>query len=115
MNRRLFTVNEVLAFFVELAALVAMGYWGLKVGDIWLAIAAPVLAATMWGLFAAPKAQLKVAPAAQLAVKVIYFGASVLALFATGHQILGAVFGVIILINTTAATIWRSRGFEFGQ
>jgi hypothetical protein len=115
VNRHLFTANEVLAFVVELIALAVLGYSGWKVGNVALAIAMPVFAAILWGLFAAPRARYQVPLAGQLAVKALVFGASVLGLLATNHPKLGAAFGAVVLGNTAAATIWRWRGFEFGK
>src|SRR5258706_4542265 len=61
MKRGLFAANEALAFLLELAALAALAAWGFAVGDgglakAALAIGAPLLAAVVWGLFAAPRA-----------------------------------------------------------
>lgn len=51
--------NLTLAFLLELCALVALGYWGVWTGDgpvtkAALGIGAPLCAAVLWGLFAAP-------------------------------------------------------------
>jgi hypothetical protein len=120
VNRSLFNANVVLALFVELAALAALAYWGLKVGDsalakATLAIGALLLAAVLWGLFAAPRARFKIPLAGQLAVKAIVLGGAVLALLATGRTALGVAFGVIAVVNTAAATIWNAHGYKFGK
>ena len=48
-------------FGLELAALVALGYWGFTTGGtltrIVLGLGAPLLAAVLWGLFVSPKAK----------------------------------------------------------
>lgn len=106
--------NEALAFLAELAALAALGYWGWKAAGVVLAVALPLVAAVLWGLFAAPRARYRIPLAGQLAVKGLVFGASVVGLFATGHPVLGAVFGVVVVANTAAATLWRSRGLTAG-
>jgi hypothetical protein len=114
VKRYLVMANEVLAFVVELLALAALGYWGLKLRGVFLGIALPVLAIVLWGLFAAPRARYRIPLAGQLAVKALVFGASVVGLFATGHPVLGTVFGAVVLANTVAGTIWPSPGFTFG-
>ena len=48
-------------FGLELAALAALGYWGIETGDgavtkIVLGLGAPLVAAVLWGLFVSPKA-----------------------------------------------------------
>ena len=57
--------NLALRFFLEVAALVALSYWGFQAGsnDVahWvLGIGAPLLAAVVWGLFIAPKSRYRV-------------------------------------------------------
>jgi hypothetical protein len=61
-----------LAFLSELAALAALAVWGWSVGDstgwrVALAVAAPAVAAGLWGVFAAPRAAVRV-PALSLLV-----------------------------------------------
>ena len=46
-----------LRFACELAALGALAWWGRDEGGIVLAIALPLLAATLWGLAIAPRAK----------------------------------------------------------
>ena len=115
MIRPLFAANEVLAFLLELAAMVVLGFWGWTVGGALLAIAIPLLAILLWGLFAAPRARFTVPLAAQLAVKVAVFGAAVVGLAATGHPVLAGILAVVLLVNTVAATIWRTRGLRLGD
>ena len=58
-------VNLALAFLLELCALGALGYWGVRTGDgpvakVALGLGAPLCAAVLWGLFAAPRAPVSV-------------------------------------------------------
>lgn len=53
--------NLLLGFLLELFALGAMGYWGLKTGSatitkVVLGCGAPVVAAVLWGTFVSPRA-----------------------------------------------------------
>lgn len=114
MTRFLFAANEVLAFFVELAALAFIAYGGLKAGGIALAVALPLSAAVLWGLFAAPRARFKAPRSARPAVKALVLGGGAMAISAAGHPLLGLAFGVIIGVNTSTATYGRSRGMGFG-
>ncbi|WP_330295887.1 DUF2568 domain-containing protein [Streptomyces sp. NBC_00503] len=112
--RAFFLANEGLAFFLELAALGALAWWGFtrdigRVGSIALAVAAPLAAAVLWGLFAAPKARYAVPLAAQLGVKVLVFGAAALALLALGQRSLSLWFTVVVVVNTVLATYYRTR------
>ncbi|KPI21967.1 MULTISPECIES: YrdB family protein [unclassified Streptomyces] len=112
MSRRgahpLFLVNEGLAFVLELLALGVLAWWGSTVG-LWLAVAAPLAAAVLWGAFAAPKARFAVPIAVQLTVKAVVFGAAALALLALGQRAGGLWFAATVLVNTALATYYRSR------
>jgi len=96
--------NDVVAFFVEIGALALLASAGAGVDGpmalrVALAIALPVVAAVLWGLFAAPRARIRSVPL-QLATKVLVLGAGVVA----GHLVLpGALavtFMVVVLVNT---------------
>jgi len=99
------------AFVSELAALAALAVWGWSASGstpvrIVLAVGRPLVAAVLWGLFAAPNAT-RGGPALTLTVKVVVFGAGVLALLATGHPwlaiVLAAAAGLSALLSTPPA------------
>ncbi|MFC0431656.1 YrdB family protein [Kutzneria buriramensis] len=96
-------LNEVLALVLELAALAILCWWGFATGTgvtaIALGIGAPLVAAVIWGLFAAPKARFSLPRPAVLAVKVLVFGAAAVALAALGHLVPAVVFAVIVVVN----------------
>lgn len=52
------SINLMVRFFLEIAALVAVGMWGWRQSDSWfkylLASGLPVLMAVLWGVFAVP-------------------------------------------------------------
>jgi hypothetical protein len=96
------------AFAAEVAALAALGVWGWSAADatVWrlvLAVVVPAVAAVLWGVFAAPRAPVRV-PALAVLVKVVVFGAAVLALFATGHPVLAIVLAAAALLSSVLAT-----------
>jgi hypothetical protein len=95
--------NDVVAFFVELAALALIGLWGYRAGGpLWakvaLGIGLPLLAAIMWGLFAAPRARIRI-PWVTLLVKVVVLGAAVLAGFTILPPIWAAAFAAVVALN----------------
>jgi hypothetical protein len=105
--------NEALAFFLEVVALWALGGWGWHVGSgvflkLVLAVGLPLVAAVVWGLFAAPRAVVKLPVAGILGVKAVVFGAATLALYGSGHPIPAAVFAVLVVANTAIVTVGRS-------
>ncbi|MDD9381825.1 YrdB family protein [Streptomyces sp. ZAF1911] len=109
-----FLANEGLAFLLELLALGLLAWWGCtrdigRAGSLALAVAAPLAAAVLWGMFAAPKARYAVPLAAQLGVKAVVFGAAALALLALGQRLPSLWFTVIVVVNTALATYYRTR------
>ena len=96
--------NLALAFLLELCGLIALGYWGVRTGGgpvtkTALGIGAPLVAAVLWGLFAAPRAPVSV-PLVGLGVKLIVFGSAVAALYTTGHRGLAISFAVLVVANS---------------
>jgi hypothetical protein len=97
-----------LAFAAELAALVALGHWGFVQGGstltrVLLGIGTPVLAAVLWGLFAAPRAPVDIALLALL-VKLLVFASAVLALLSTGHPRLAVALAVVALLSSVLSS-----------
>ena len=97
-----------MAFLTELSALAALGFWGWSVPApgvvrVLVAVAAPVVAAVLWGLFAAPQAPVSV-PVLAVLVKVLVFGGAGLALVATGHPRLALALVVLAALSTVLST-----------
>ena len=92
------------AFASELAALVALGFagWSLPGSTavrVLGAVGAPLLAAVLWGLFAAPQAPVQVMVLA-VATKLVVYGSAVLALAASGHPRLAGVLAVAAVLGS---------------
>ena len=110
--------NELLAFVLELAALAFLCWWGFATGanvlmSIVLGIGAPVVAAVLWGLFAAAqRPRFSLPRPGVLAVKAVVFGGATAALVALGQPILAAVFAVVVVVNLVIAE--RRRMAENG-
>jgi hypothetical protein len=82
--------NLALRFFLELAALAALAYWGWGVSWV-LAIAAPAAWIALWATFGSPKARVKLPDARRIAFEAIVFGAAAAALWAAGQPVWGVV------------------------
>ena len=98
-------VNLGVRFLLELAMLVALGWVGGEIGSSWvvrvlLAIAFPLVAAAVWGVFIAPKAQRRLTDPAKLLVELMLFGAAVVGLALVEHPVLAAVLAVVFVVNT---------------
>jgi Protein of unknown function (DUF2568) len=104
LKRPLLVASLSLQFLLELAALAALGYWGSTTGDrtfahVALAIAVPLLAAIVWGIFGSPKAPFHLRGAWRLLLEVVFFGSAAAALFAAGQPVLGAVLAAVVVAN----------------
>jgi Protein of unknown function (DUF2568) len=111
VGQTLYWANLALAFALELCALVALGLWGFSVGGgpvakAALGLGAPLCAAVLWGLFAAPRAPVSV-PFLRFVVKVVVFGSASLALYATGHRALAVIFAFIVGANAALIRLGR--------
>ena len=96
--------NLTVAFLLEVCALAALCYWGVRTGGgpvtkTALGLGTPLFAAVLWGLFAAPRALVSV-PLVGLGVKLIVFGSAVAALYTTGHRGLAIAFAVLVVVNS---------------
>ena len=96
-------INLALAFLLELSALAALGYWGYCAGNstftsLLLGIGIPLIAAILWGLFAAPHARYP-NPLLKIGVKALVFVAAFFALLDKDQTGLAILFGVLVIGN----------------
>jgi hypothetical protein len=110
--RILRAANLALRFLLELATLVALGYWGFTVGDglllkIVLGLGAPLAAIVLWGLFGAPRALRPVGEPWHLLLEVVVFGSAVPALIAAGQPGWALVFGALLVGNRLLMYLWK--------
>lgn len=86
-------VMWALRFLVELLALAAfaIGGWSLATGPLRfvLAIALPVIAAIVWGLWMAPKSSRRLHDPTRLVVEIVFFLAAGVALVIAGFPVAG--------------------------
>lgn len=93
----------LVVFLLELAAMAALAWWGFALdAAAWLRIVAgvgaPVIAAVLWGLYAAPRARFKI-PTAAAGVKILVYGAATAAIASIGHVSLAVVFLALVLLT----------------
>jgi hypothetical protein len=104
--------NLGIRFLLELCILFSVGYWGyifpekllFKIG---LCIGAPLIIAIIWGTFLAPKASVQLPRPIYLLLEIIVFGIATLAIYATGHPVLAALFAIISVINRILLIIFE--------
>ena len=99
----------VVRFALELCALAAFAIWGADASGVVLAVAAPVAGAVLWGLFAAPKSDRRLADPARLGFELLFFGAAALGLALADHPAAGATLGALALADCLAV---RAAGVQ---
>jgi hypothetical protein len=103
--------NLALRFLVELAVLGALAFWGFRLeGPVLVrvvaGISAPLAAAVVWGVFAAPRAAVPLPAGATLAVQLVVLAAGVVALARAGRPDLAVVLAVVAVGNGVLMAWW---------
>jgi hypothetical protein len=105
------SANFAVKFLLELPAFAVLGYWGATVGHgglaVRLAIAAPLAAAVLWGLFAAPRARRRLPASARIPLELAVFGLAAAALAAAGSLAGAVIFGVVVIVVIVLLTAFR--------
>ena len=94
-------------FLLELAALGALGWWGVRTGDalvakVALGAGAPLVAAVVWGTFVAPNASIAVPGAVHLALQVLVFGSAAIALLVLRETVAAELFAAAVVVDAAA-------------
>jgi hypothetical protein len=105
------SINLAAAFLLELCMLAALGYWGFTAVSGWpriaLGLAAPLLAAVVWGIFLAPRASRPLDASLTFWLKGALLGLGAAAPAAAGRQWLAAVFALAVELNLVLLWLWR--------
>lgn len=95
--------NLTLRFFLELAALGSLAYWGW--GVTWLlAIAAPAAWIVLWATFGSPKARVTLSTPWRIVFEAVVFGAAAVALWAAGPKVWALVLFAAWAANRATLT-----------
>ncbi len=102
--------SEALRFFLELGAVVALGYWGVNAAKTMplqavLAIGAPAALIVVWALFVAPRAVFPIPRLAQAIAGGLLLEVAALALVVAGQPIVGLVFGALVAADAAALAV----------
>lgn len=92
-----------IAFLLELAVLIALGYWGFQLSGAvrWPAgLGTPILFAVLWGLLAAPKASRPLHGAPNVAFQIGWFACGAAALILAGRTLPGVILAVVYAVNS---------------
>lgn len=90
-------------FLLELATLVALGYWGFqfkgRLLKVLLGIGTPIIVAVFWGTFLAPKASIPVPLPLLILLQAFVFSLATVALFVSEKKMLAIVFASIAVLE----------------
>lgn len=104
-------LNLGLKFLHEVGALAALACGGMSTGPSGtrpaLAIAAPLIAATLWSVWAAPQSNRRLSRAPRTAVELSVFTAATGALVVAGAALIAAAFAAMVLINVAVGMRWQ--------
>lgn len=103
-------LNLALRFLLEVAALVAIGYWGFSqhagILRFIIGLGGPLLAAVLWGTFAVPddpsrsgKAPVPVPGVLRLALELTLFGVAAWALYDAGSPVIALLLAVLTAVH----------------
>jgi len=103
-------INLAVRFLLELLALFTMGWWGWRQrGDGWrivIAAAIPIVAATLWGVFAVPddpsrsgSAPVPIPGVLRLVLELAFFASAACSLYGLGLSRSAALFGAIVVVH----------------
>jgi hypothetical protein len=97
--------NLSLRFACEVAALVAVGWWGWTVSPV-LGIVFPLVVAAVWGAFIAPKARRRLPDPGRLGIEFVIFAAATACLVAVGQPIPAAIFAAGATVTALLVRKW---------
>ena len=100
-------------FICELGMLAALAFWGYVVGEgVWawvLGLAAPVVAAIVWGTFVAPRARLPVPAPVRVAIELVLYALAAAGLAAAGQPVAAVVLGMGGLVTSILNQVQERR------
>lgn len=105
-------LNQIIYFLIELSMLGSLGYTGFQssqhtYGKYLLAIGLPLVAATLWGIFAAPRSDYRLAAPYRSLFALTLFGLSFFLLYRTGQARLAITLGIVALASELTALVLK--------
>ena len=101
-------INLIVAFSLEIAMLIVLGYWGFQTGKttFWkytLAATLPLIAMLLWGILAAPRSEQRLDTPYRIAFELAMFFLASFLLYKSGYAKLGLSFAMIALLSESLA------------
>ena len=104
-------ITLAVRFLLELCALAAAAWWGSQVSsstvvNVIVGIAAPLVLATVWGVWLAPTASRRLQPPARTVLELIVLASAVAALLAVDQPLLAIVLGAAAILDGVLLHVW---------
>lgn len=105
-------LNQILYFLLELGMLGSFGYAGFQssqhpYGKYIIAIGLPLVAATLWGIFAAPRSGYRLEFPLRSLFSLTLFGLAFFLLYRTGQTRLAITLGILALASEVIAIAFK--------
>jgi hypothetical protein len=96
-------INKGLMFVLEVCMVASLGYWGFHnststLAGYFLGLGSPLLAAALWGVFAAPKSNRRLKKLPRIAFSIAMFLTSAILLYQTGQASYAITFMIMAVI-----------------
>jgi hypothetical protein len=106
------SINLALSFLLELAMLIAFGYWGFNTDTStivhWiLGLGVPLVAIVIWSIFNAPLSKRRLPRTPRTILEASMFSLGALALAVAGQTTLAVIFAVVIVLNQILLFVWQ--------
>jgi hypothetical protein len=98
-------LNLALRFACELAALVAVAWFGWRTSPV-LAVVFPLLVAGVWGLGIAPRARRRWPDPARFLVELVIFAAATAAFVAVDRLVVAIIFAILAVVTAVLVRVW---------
>ena len=95
-------LNLAVRFACEIAAVVALVWWGW----IWLGILLGASAIAVWGAWVAPKAQRRLPDPYRFVLELAIFALATVAFVDVGQTALAIVFAVVATVSAALVRVW---------
>lgn len=101
-------------FVLELCMLAALAVAGWQLGgpvvlQVLLAVLLPAVAATLWGLWVAPRATRRLPDPARFGVEAVLFAVASVGLALVGHPLPGGLLAAVYAGNVALGFAWHQR------
>ncbi|GAB2537881.1 YrdB family protein [Spirosoma aerophilum] len=106
------TAHQLVAFLLEIAMLIVIGMWGFQlrqstIEKYLIGIGLPLLAACLWGLWAAPRSAYRLELPYRVLFSSTLFGVAAFLLHRLGHTTLGILFALIAVVSAILELIFE--------